>query len=128
LVHFVGDGKINLLAEQFLFPMPAHVRQALIDGYYGLDDAFVKEMLGKKLTSAVRKNLDETSEEIGIPVVSCRRQVSPLIFLTLPGLDLTPPAPSLITSRESSRLLRSLRARLWTRYENSSCSPKTSQC
>lgn len=58
-----------------MFPLPANVRQALIDGYYGLDEAFVKEILGKKLTGATRKGLDEMSEEIALPVVSCRRQV-----------------------------------------------------
>ena len=82
LFHFLaGEGRINLFAEQFLFPLPAHVRQALIDGYYELDGPFVKEILGKKLTSNMRKNLDEISEEIAIPVVSCRRQVNILSAL-----------------------------------------------
>jgi len=69
-----GEGKINLIADQFLFPLPPHVLQCLLDGYYSLDEMLVKELLGKKLTNKMRKDLDELSEEMGIHLASSRRQ------------------------------------------------------
>ena len=42
--------------------------------YYELDDAVVREVLGKKLSSRHRKDLDEVSEKTNISLKSCRRQ------------------------------------------------------
>lgn len=42
--------------------------------YYELDDEVVRELIGKKLTSKHRKDLDEVAEKTGIPLKSCRRQ------------------------------------------------------
>jgi len=39
-----------------------------------LDSAFCREILGRKLNSKLRKDLDEVSEKTGILVRSCRRQ------------------------------------------------------
>lgn len=42
--------------------------------YYSIDDAVAREILGKKLTSRYRKDLDEVSEKTGVKLKSCRRQ------------------------------------------------------
>lgn len=42
--------------------------------YYSIDDEVAREMLGKKLTSRYRKDLDEISDKTGVKLKSCRRQ------------------------------------------------------
>ena len=39
------------------------------------DEAVVRELLGKKLSSRQRKDLDDIEEKSGVPLRSCRRQV-----------------------------------------------------
>lgn len=46
----------------------------LIEKYYSLDDIVCRELLGKKLSSKYRKDLDEISEKTSIKLKSCRRQ------------------------------------------------------
>jgi len=43
--------------------------------YYQFDKEVVRELLGKKLTGRLRKDLDDISEKTNIPLKSCRRQV-----------------------------------------------------
>ncbi|KAG8336394.1 hypothetical protein J6590_045359 [Homalodisca vitripennis] len=42
--------------------------------YYEFDNTVIRELLGKKLTSRHRKDLDEVSEKTGVSLKSCRRQ------------------------------------------------------
>jgi len=46
----------------------------LIERYYSLDGALCRELLGKKLNSRLRKDLDEVAEKCGVSLKSCRRQ------------------------------------------------------
>lgn len=39
-----------------------------------MDDSVAREILGKKLTSRYRKDLDEVADRTGIRLKSCRRQ------------------------------------------------------
>ena len=48
----------------------------IVNRYYQFDKEVVRELLGKKLTGRVRKDLDDVSEKTNIPLKSCRRQVS----------------------------------------------------
>ena len=43
--------------------------------YYAFDDAFVREVLGKKLSKGTKKDLDDISAKTGVTLKSCRRQV-----------------------------------------------------
>jgi hypothetical protein len=43
--------------------------------YYTFDEAFVREVLGKKLSKGTKKDLDDISTKTGITLKSCRRQV-----------------------------------------------------
>lgn len=42
--------------------------------YYEFDDVVIRELLGKKITSKSRKDMDEVAEKTGITLKSCRRQ------------------------------------------------------
>ncbi|XP_060534452.1 acidic fibroblast growth factor intracellular-binding protein [Cylas formicarius] len=64
----------NKLHEQLAFQIDPQTRQLLIEKYYEFDDVVVKELLGKKLSSKNRKDLDEVSDKTGKPLKSCRRQ------------------------------------------------------
>lgn len=43
--------------------------------YYAFDDAFVREVLGKKLSKGTKKDLDDISAKTNVTLKSCRRQV-----------------------------------------------------
>ncbi|PSN54647.1 Acidic fibroblast growth factor intracellular-binding protein [Blattella germanica] len=62
------------LAEQLAFQIEPQTRRFLIEKYYEFDDAVIRELLGKKLSSRHRKDLDEVSEKTGVLLKSCRRQ------------------------------------------------------
>ncbi|XP_025829126.1 acidic fibroblast growth factor intracellular-binding protein-like [Agrilus planipennis] len=64
----------NKLQEQLAFQIDPDTRQFLIESYYAIDDNVVRELLGKKLSSKHRKDLDEVAEKTGVPLKSCRRQ------------------------------------------------------
>ncbi|KAL7978265.1 hypothetical protein Chor_014804, partial [Crotalus horridus] len=42
--------------------------------YYAFNDAFVREVLGKKLSKGTKKDLDDISAKTGVTLKSCRRQ------------------------------------------------------
>lgn len=42
--------------------------------YYNLDSSVAREILGKKLSSRYRKDLDEVADKTGVRLKSCRRQ------------------------------------------------------
>lgn len=48
--------------------------------YYAFDEAFVREVLGKKLSKGTKKDLDDISTKTGITLKSCRRQVGTAPF------------------------------------------------
>uniref|UniRef100_A0A0K8TJS3 Acidic fibroblast growth factor intracellular-binding protein n=1 Tax=Lygus hesperus TaxID=30085 RepID=A0A0K8TJS3_LYGHE len=62
------------LAEQLHFQIEPITRQLLIEKYYAFDDNVIREILGKKLSSRYRKDLDEVSDKTGVCLKSCRRQ------------------------------------------------------
>ncbi|KAL4648886.1 acidic fibroblast growth factor intracellular-binding protein, partial [Arapaima gigas] len=62
------------LANQLLFQIPPHRQAMLIERYYAFDNAFVREVLGKKLSKGTKKDLDDVSMKTGITLKSCRRQ------------------------------------------------------
>lgn len=44
----------------------------IINRYYSVDDVVVRELLGKKLSSRHRKDLDEVADKTGVKLKSCR--------------------------------------------------------
>ncbi|KAH0540271.1 acidic fibroblast growth factor intracellular-binding protein [Cotesia glomerata] len=65
---------MKLASEQLAFQIEPQTSQMLIEMYYEFDDCVIREILGKKLTSKSRKDLDEVAEKTGITLKSCRRQ------------------------------------------------------
>ncbi|XP_028403890.1 acidic fibroblast growth factor intracellular-binding protein B-like isoform X1 [Dendronephthya gigantea] len=72
LEHFLQTP--TLLATQLILQIPSDVQDRLIERYYEFDNIIVRDLLGKKLTTRLRKDLDEISEKTNIPLKSCKRQ------------------------------------------------------
>lgn len=63
-----------MLARQMLLHVSPDMQDMLIEKYYQFDKEVVRELLGKKLTGRLRKDLDDISEKTNVPLKSCRRQ------------------------------------------------------
>jgi len=61
-------------AEQLTFQIDPQTQRHLIEKYYEFDNIVIREILGKKLSSRHRKDLDEVSEKANVALKSCRRQ------------------------------------------------------
>lgn len=46
----------------------------MVERYHELDGPVLREILGKKITSKTRKDLDDASEHTRVPLRSCHRQ------------------------------------------------------
>ncbi|XP_070622179.1 acidic fibroblast growth factor intracellular-binding protein [Erythrolamprus reginae] len=62
------------LLNQLLFQIPPCRQTMLIERYYAFNAAFVREVLGKKLSKGTKKDLDDISAKTGVTLKSCRRQ------------------------------------------------------
>jgi hypothetical protein len=51
--------------------------------YYSLDNAFIREIVGKKLSAKIRKDIDEISQQTGIKLASCMRQFDNLRLVSV---------------------------------------------
>ncbi|CAM9493367.1 unnamed protein product [Chrysoparadoxa australica] len=72
LEHFLCEP--TLLQGQIMIPMSVSMQQALLHDYYSFDAAVLRELLGKKLGSKSRKDLDDVAESTRSALKSCRRQ------------------------------------------------------
>ncbi|XP_076442471.1 acidic fibroblast growth factor intracellular-binding protein-like [Babylonia areolata] len=62
------------LQNQQIYQIDEVTQAMLIEKYYSFDSDVVREILGKKLASRTRKDLDDISEQTVVPLRSCRRQ------------------------------------------------------
>lgn len=62
------------LDSNLIFQLEKDSKMYIIDQYYSLDDKICRELLGKKLSSKYRKDLDEIADKTGIKLKGCRRQ------------------------------------------------------
>ncbi|XP_068785684.1 acidic fibroblast growth factor intracellular-binding protein [Struthio camelus] len=62
------------LVQQLLFQIPPSRQAMLVERYYTFDEAFAREVLGKKLSKGTKKDLDDISAKTGVSLKSCRRQ------------------------------------------------------
>ena len=58
---------------QPLLPLSSETKTYLIESYYSFDGRVLREVLGKKLSSRARKELDDAHEKSRIPIAGCRR-------------------------------------------------------
>ena len=70
--------KVGNYSEQLVYQLDEPTQRRLIDAYYGLDDSLCRDLVGRKLSSRLRKDLDEVAERTGVPLHSCRRQFDAL--------------------------------------------------
>lgn len=68
------DSPQKLESSNLSFQLEKASKLHIIEKYYSLDDVLCRELLGKKLSSKYRKDLDEISEKTSIKLKSCRRQ------------------------------------------------------
>lgn len=80
-----------LLMSKNRFQLPAQVKLKLIRLFFAFDSEVVREFMGKKLTSSLRKDLDDVSEKTKVPLPSCRRQFDNLKRVMKCALDSTDP-------------------------------------
>ncbi|XP_014235117.1 acidic fibroblast growth factor intracellular-binding protein [Trichogramma pretiosum] len=78
----------KLACEQLAFQIEPQTSQMLIEMYYEFNDGVVREIIGKKLTSKNRKDMDEVAEKTGTSLRSCRRQFDNIkrVFKTVEDL------------------------------------------
>ena len=67
--------------------------------YYRFDKDVIREILGKKMSAKLRKDMDDVSEKTGIPLKRCRRQVA--LFNVYPQLHIALCAAGFIDFNES---------------------------
>ncbi|KAJ3042482.1 hypothetical protein HDV00_007253 [Rhizophlyctis rosea] len=61
------------LYSQLLYTLPHSLKAHLISSYYSFDERVVRELMGKKLSSRARKELDDVVERTKVPLAGCRR-------------------------------------------------------
>ena len=61
------------LYTQMLLWLPPVVKAYLIQTYYSFDERVVREILGRKLNSRARKELEEIVSKTKVPLIGCRR-------------------------------------------------------
>ncbi|KAL0281261.1 UNVERIFIED_CONTAM: hypothetical protein PYX00_002297 [Menopon gallinae] len=112
------------LAEQLSFQIEPQTQQLLIEKYYEFDDSVIRELLGKKLSSRHRKDLDEVSEKTNVTLKSCRRQFDNIkrVFKTveeLPGNLMQNIKTNFLLSDELSRKYAAIVFIAGVRFETS---------
>ena len=77
-----------MFSDQLVFQLDSETQNFLIEKYYALDSLVVRELLGRKFSSRLRKDLDETSERTKVSLRSCRRQFDNIkrVFRTMEEL------------------------------------------
>lgn len=63
-----------MFTDQLVFQLDSDTQNLLIEKYYALDGSVLRELIGRKFSSRLRKDLDETSEKTKVSLRSCRRQ------------------------------------------------------
>lgn len=86
------------------FQLEKASKMHIIDRYYSLDDSLCRELLGKKLSSKYRKDLDEISERASLKLKSCRRQFDNIKRIQK-CIDEAQPAGSLLKTIQREFLL-----------------------
>lgn len=70
------------LYTQLLFSIPPEIKEFLIHSYYSFDERVIREILGKRLTSRARKELEDIVSKTRIPINGCRRMFDNLKRVT----------------------------------------------
>ena len=64
----------RLLGKQTMCPLNEGMQQVTVQRYHEFDEPVIRELLGRKLTTKFRKDLDDVSASTHVPLRSCQRQ------------------------------------------------------
>lgn len=64
----------SLLNSPMLASLSPKIKEELIAGYYQFDTVVMREILGKRMSTKLRKDMDDVAEKTGISLCSCLRQ------------------------------------------------------
>ena len=64
----------TLLNSPILSSLSPEQKESLLEHYYDFNKDVMREILGKKMSAKLRKDMDDVSEKTGISLHSCRRQ------------------------------------------------------
>jgi len=57
-----------------IFQVPPQTHQMMIESYYEVDDVLMRELIGRKLTGGLRRDMQDISEKVNIKIACCYRQ------------------------------------------------------
>ncbi|KAM9991945.1 hypothetical protein ACTFIZ_012610 [Dictyostelium cf. discoideum] len=98
------------LSSHSMFQMDPSSRALLIEGFYDFKDTLLRELIGRKLTSGQRRDLDDLSEKLKLRLSSCERQfdnlkrISRVVFADLKTSALEIIMNEFSLSRELSKI------------------------
>tara|TARA_B110001452_G_scaffold57670_1_gene44725 strand:- start:2797 stop:4056 length:1260 start_codon:yes stop_codon:yes gene_type:complete len=77
------------LAAQRRYRMLPATRRLVLDAYYGFDERVMRELIGRKPTAKLRRELESQREKLNVSLRSCRRQFDNLqrLFTALEEYD-----------------------------------------
>jgi len=64
----------SLSGSDAIFQVTPQAHQMMVESYYELDDMLMRELIGRKLTGGLRKDLQDTSEKVNLKLACCWRQ------------------------------------------------------
>ncbi|CAG0887394.1 unnamed protein product [Cyprideis torosa] len=78
-----------LLPDIWMYQIEPESSKFVIERYYNIDPRFMREILGKKLGSKLKRDLEEISSRTGVSSSSCRRQYENVrrVFRAVEGCD-----------------------------------------
>ncbi|KAJ4461497.1 putative acidic fibroblast growth factor intracellular-binding protein [Paratrimastix pyriformis] len=83
----------QLFSTQPLFPLDPQTEATLIEAYYEFNEDVFRELLGKKLTARLRRDLEGISTKTRVSLRSCQRQFDNLSRICRIVEELTAPVP-----------------------------------
>lgn len=70
-----------------IFQVTPQAHQMMVESYYELDDMLMREIIGRKLTNGLRRDLQDISEKVNLKLACCMRQFDNLkrVYKTVTG-------------------------------------------
>ena len=86
------------LAAQRRYRMLPATRRLVLDAYYGFDERVMRELIGRKPTAKLRRELESQREKLNVSLRSCRRQFDNLQRLFTALEEYEPPEDAWVSA------------------------------
>jgi len=63
-----------LSGSDAIFQVTPQAHQMMVESYYELDDVLMRELIGRKMTNGLRRDLQDISEKVNLKIACCWRQ------------------------------------------------------